>query len=217
MRDAGGWSFEKHGTTKRRAWRKLHIGIDADSGEIVASDLTHKDVDDASHVEPLLDQLNAAPASFMVDGPYDRIAMHDVIIVRNFDALFIVPPCKEAVPGPTAETSPSQRDQHVLDINAHGRSNWQKATGYNRYAKVEAAISRYKRVIGYTLKSRDDASRVTEVAFTVESLRRSANLDKPTSSASRSRDRAGAGLRRQGSVRQDSARRLSSPAKSARS
>ena len=57
--------FEKHGTTKRRAWRKLHIGIDADSGEIVASDLTDKDVDDASHVEPLLDQLNAAPASFM--------------------------------------------------------------------------------------------------------------------------------------------------------
>ena len=129
LRGAGEWLFEKHGTTKRRAWRKLHIGIDADRGEIVASDLTDKDVDDASHVEPLLDQLNAAPASFMADGAYDRIAVHDVIIAKNPDALFIVPPCKGAVLGPMAETSPGQRDQHVLDIIAHGRSNWPKESG----------------------------------------------------------------------------------------
>ena len=173
---AGEWLFEKHGTTKRRAWRKLHIGIDADRGEIVASDLTDKDVDDASHVEPLLDQLNAAPASFMADGAYDRIAVHDVIIAKNPDALFIVPPCKGAVLGPMAETSPGQRDQHVLDINAHWRSNWQKASGYNRRAKVEAAISRYKRVIGDTLKSRDDARRVTGVAIAVKSLNRMREL-----------------------------------------
>jgi hypothetical protein len=49
LRGAGEWLFEKHGTTKRRAWRKLHIGVDAGSGEIVAFDLTGKDVDDASH------------------------------------------------------------------------------------------------------------------------------------------------------------------------
>src|ERR1019366_305343 len=47
LRGAGEWLFEKHGTTKRRAWRKLHIGIDAGNGEIVAFDLTDKDVDDA--------------------------------------------------------------------------------------------------------------------------------------------------------------------------
>ena len=29
---AGEWLFEKHGTTKRRAWRKSHIGIDAGNG-----------------------------------------------------------------------------------------------------------------------------------------------------------------------------------------
>jgi hypothetical protein len=56
LRGAGEWLFEKHGTTKRRAWRKLHIGIDAGNSEIVAFDLTDKDVDDASHVPTLLDQ-----------------------------------------------------------------------------------------------------------------------------------------------------------------
>ena len=50
--------------------------------------------------------------------------------------------------------------------------NWQKASGYNTRSKVEAAISRYKRVIGDTLKSRDDARRATEVAIGVKSLNR---------------------------------------------
>ena len=49
-RGAGEWLSEKHETAKRRSWRKLHIGIDADNGEIVAFDLTDKDVDDALHV-----------------------------------------------------------------------------------------------------------------------------------------------------------------------
>jgi hypothetical protein len=43
LRGAGEWLFEKHGSAKRRSWRKLHIGIDADNGEIVAFDLTDKE------------------------------------------------------------------------------------------------------------------------------------------------------------------------------
>jgi hypothetical protein len=176
LRGAGEWLFEKHGTAKRRAWRKLHIGLDANSGEIVAFDLTDKDVDDASHVEPLLEQLVEAPRSFMADGAYDRSGVLDAVLARNPSASFIVPPCKGAVPGPTAATSPTQRDRHVLWVEEHGRMNWQKASGYNMRSKVEAAISRYKRVIGDILKSRDDARRVTEVAIAVKSLNRMRDL-----------------------------------------
>ena len=64
----------------------------------------------------------------------------------------------------------------ILTIDAHGRSNWQKTSGYNRRSKVEAAISRYKRVIGDALKSRDDARRVTEVKIAVKSLNRMGEL-----------------------------------------
>ena len=80
------------------------------------------------------------------------------------------------MPGPSAGTSLTQRDEHVLAIETHGRNNWQKATGYNRRSKVEATMSRYKRVIGDTLKSRDDARRVTEVAIAVKSLNRMREL-----------------------------------------
>ena len=107
LRGAGEWLSEKHGTAKRRAWRKLHIGIDAGSGEIVAFDLTNKDVDDASHVETLLEQLAEAPGSFMADGAYDRASVLDAVLVRNPSARFVVPPCKGAVTGPTAATSPT--------------------------------------------------------------------------------------------------------------
>ena len=176
LRGAGEWLFEKHGTIERRAWRKLHIGIDANNGEIVAFDLTGKDVDDASHVEPLLDQLAHAPASLMGDGAYDRSTVYDVIASRNPHATFIVPPCKGSAPGPRATSSPTQRDQRILTIVAHGRMNWQKTSGYNRRSLAEAAISRYKRVIGDTLKSRADDRRMTEVAIAVKSLNRMREL-----------------------------------------
>jgi hypothetical protein len=161
-----------YGATKRRAWRELHIGMDAGNREIVAFDLTDRDVDDASHVPALLDQLTQAPASFMADGAYDRAATYDAILARNSSVRFIVPPCKGAVPGPTATISPTQRDLHVLAVAKYGRMNWRKASSYNKRSRVEAAISRYKRVIGDALKSRHDARRATEVAITAKSLNR---------------------------------------------
>src|ERR1044072_1434902 len=45
---AGEWLIEKHGTRRRRAWRKLHIGVDADTGRILASELTPHDADDGA-------------------------------------------------------------------------------------------------------------------------------------------------------------------------
>jgi hypothetical protein len=56
---ASEWLVEKHGTRTRRSWRKLHLGVDADTGQIVASALTSKEMDDAAQVGPLLDQVTA--------------------------------------------------------------------------------------------------------------------------------------------------------------
>ena len=179
LRGAGEWLFEKHGTSKRRTWRKLHVGIDADNGQIVAFDLTGKEIDDASHVEPLLEQLDDAPASFMGDGAYDRAHVLNAVLVRNPDVRFIVPPCKGAVLGPTATTVPTQRDSHLRSINKHGRMNWQKTSGYNRRSKVKAAIGRYKRVIGDALRSREDARRLCEVHIAVKVLNRMLKLGRP--------------------------------------
>jgi hypothetical protein len=69
---AGEWLVEKHGTRRRRSWRKLHIGVDAETGQILASELTTSDGEDGSQVEPLLDQITGPRASFIGDGPMIR-------------------------------------------------------------------------------------------------------------------------------------------------
>jgi hypothetical protein len=68
---AGEWLVEKHGTSARRSWRKLHLGVDAGTGQIVAAALTNKEVDDASQISPLLDQVTGPLASVTADGAYD--------------------------------------------------------------------------------------------------------------------------------------------------
>jgi hypothetical protein len=85
------------------------------------------------------------------------------------------------VPSATAETAPTQRDRHLQSIAEHGHRGWQKASGYNLRALVEAAISRYKRVIGDTLRSQTDGRQATEVAIAVGVLNRMLELGRPES------------------------------------
>src|SRR6266404_999335 len=87
----GEWLVEKHAAKVRRSWRKLHIGVDADTGEIVAAELTGKDVDDGSQVGPLLEQIAGPVASFTGDGAYDRDDVYSVVCQRHPDAAVIVP------------------------------------------------------------------------------------------------------------------------------
>lgn len=54
--------------------------------------------------------------------------------------------------------------------------HWQKTSGYNKRSRVEAAIGRYKRVIGDALKSRVHEHRKTEVAVAAKALNRMREL-----------------------------------------
>src|SRR3954466_171751 len=178
---AGEWLVEKHGTKRRRSWRKMHLGVDADTGRIVAATLTDRDEDDAAQVGPLLDQVAEPVASVTADGAFDQDRVYADVAERHPDADVIVPPRSTAVPSATAETVPTQRDRHLRLIAEKGRRAWQKATGYNARARAEAAISRYKRVIGDGLHPRIDRRRATEVNVGVHALNRMLELGRPES------------------------------------
>jgi hypothetical protein len=177
----GEWLIEKHGTRRRRSWRKLHIGVDAETGQILVSELTASDVDDGSQVELLLDQIAAPLASFTGDGAYDQAGVYDTVGKHYPDAEVIVPPRSTAVLSEDGETAPTQRDRHLQSIAEHGRIGWQKASGYTRRALVEAAIDRLNRVIGAALRSRTDRRRKTEVAIAIAALNRMLELGRPKS------------------------------------
>ncbi len=121
---AGEWLVEKHGTQKRRAWRKLHLGVDAATGEIVAAELTSHEVDDGAQVGSLLDQVAGPVVSFTGDGAYDREDVYITVAERHPEAAVVVPPRSNAVPSEAAETVPTQRDQHLRLLAEHGRMGW---------------------------------------------------------------------------------------------
>ncbi len=81
----------------------------------------------------------------------------------------------------TAETAPTQRDCHLRLIAEKRRMGWQKAAGYNRRARAEAAVGRFKRVIGDGLRSRTDRRRATEVNVAVHVLNRMLEFGRPRS------------------------------------
>ena len=176
---AGEWLEEKHGTKRRRSWRKLHLATDADTGHIVASALTDKDADDGSQVGPLLDQVDGPVASFTGDGAFDRDDVYAGVSARHPDAAVVIPPRSSAVPSDAAETAPTRRDRHLRCIAERGRRGWQKATGYNWRALVEADIARWKRVIGDGLRSQRDGRQATEMAIAAGVLNRMLELGRP--------------------------------------
>jgi hypothetical protein len=176
---AGEWLMEKHGTKRRRAWRMLHLATDADTGHIVASVLADKDIDDGSQVGPLLDQVDGSVASFIGDGAYDRDDVYAEVAARHPDAAVVVPPRSSAVPSEAAETAPTQRDAHLRCIAGRGRMGWQRASGYNWRALVEADIARWKCVIGDGLRSQTDRRQATEVAIATNVLNRMLDLGRP--------------------------------------
>jgi hypothetical protein len=175
----GEWLVEKHGTRRRRGWRKLHIATNADTGRIVASALTDKGADDGAQVGPLLERAGGAVASFTGDGAYDHDDVYTEIATRHLDAAVVVPPRWSAVPSGSAETAPTQRDAHLRCIAERGRMGWQRASGYNWRALVEADIARWKCVIGDGLRSQTDARQQTEVAIAACVLNRMLDLGRP--------------------------------------
>jgi transposase len=174
----GEWLDQKHGIRSRRRWRKLHLGVDADTHEIVASELTPDDVGDVSELPELLDQIDADIASLPADGAYDGEAVYDAVAERHPEASVIIPPRATAIP---SETTTTQRDRHLDAIGKHGRISWQRSSGYSRRSLVETAVYRYKTIIGRRLQARTLPNQRTEAKIGCNALNRMTRLGMPVS------------------------------------
>ncbi|MGM4986078.1 IS5 family transposase [Rhizobium sp. 11_C7_N12_5] len=177
---AGKWLEEKHGAKSRRNWRKLHLALDAGSGDIIAHVMTDQDAGDASQVEALLDQIDAPTGQFTADGAYDGSPTYDAVTWHSAGAMVVIPPRANAVKGPDADPL-SQRDRHIAAINTDGRMKWQAATGYGKRSLVETAIGRYKSIIGYRLRARSFGAQQTEVSIGCAVLNRMLACARPKS------------------------------------
>ena len=178
----GEWDAEKHGRA-RRSWRKVHLAVDAGSGEIVACVLTDKDADDAGQVPALLEQIGGEIASVTADGAYDGEPVYQAVADHQPDPPpdVVIPPRASAVPSTEDAEARSQRDRHIRLIMERGRMAWQRATGYGRRSLAETAVGRYKAIVGPKLRARSLPAQQGEAAIAVAVLNRMIRVAKPIS------------------------------------
>jgi len=172
----GEWKRRIHGAGSRRRWRKLHIGVDPDSKQVVACELTADFVTDDQVLPDLLSQLNEEPlASVAADGAYDTRACHQVIAERQAKAL--IPPREDAV---------EWEDDHprtaiVRAIREKGRKGWKQDSGYHRRSLAENAFFRLKTLFGDRLRNRRFDAQCTEAYCRIVALNRMTGLGMPES------------------------------------
>ena len=153
--------------------RKLHIGFDPASRQIITSSLTTEHVDDEAALPDLC--ATGHPVNrFLGDGAYDG-GPSEAVIRNAFgcDVEIVIPPPSDAIHG----NSP-MRNAHIEHIEKHGRIAWQRDTGYNERSGVEAQIGRYKSVIGSKLQSRNLETQQPETAIGVKSLNRMTRIGR---------------------------------------
>jgi len=140
----GEWKVRRHGISKRHTWRKLHLTVDADTQEIVASSLTENDAGDCEVVGEMLERLEVAESITQADadGAYDTRETYRALSERGAHAY--IPPRENARPWKECEGFEGQRNDAVAAIRAHGKAQWKREVGDHRRSLAETVMFRIK-------------------------------------------------------------------------
>ena len=165
----GEWNARKHGGSKRRVWRKIHIGIDEKSLEIRAAEFTTSDVGDAPMLPELLSQVppDQEIASVTADRAFDTRKCHDAIAARG--AAAVIPPRKNAKPWKPDTAGAIARNEILRTSKRVGRAIWRRWSGYHRRSRAETKMHRLK-LLGQRLSARDFDRQVGEFQVRVAVL-----------------------------------------------
>lgn len=169
----------KHGAVYRRQWRKVHPGIDAQTLEIRAIEVTDNSVGDAPMLPELLGQIPPYEAVARVsgDGAYDTKACHAAIIERGAQAM--IPPRKNAQLWTVNLAGVLARNEALHACHRLGHSIWKKWSGYHRRNLVETKMHCFKRLCERVM-ARTFELQVVELHVRVALLNRLTQLGRPT-------------------------------------
>lgn len=178
----GEWNARKHGGTKRRVWRKIHIGIDEKTLEIRAAEFTTSDIGDAPMLPELLDQIppDQEIASVTADGAFDTRKCHEAVAARGADA--IIPPRKNAKPWKPDTAGAIARNEILRTSKRLGRTIWRRWSGYHRRSRAETKMHCVK-LLGQRLSARDFDRQVAEFQVRVAVLNGFTALGIPVTEA----------------------------------
>lgn len=186
----GEWKVRQHGWSQHRTWRKLHVGIDAATGEIEAALSTPRNVHEKDCLGDLLEQVPGPINQVSGDGGYDYWDCYGAIAKRGARA--VIPPRCNGQVHPTDKRVQARNANleriRVLqarrrkDLN-WGRKQWKRESGYHRRSLVETGIFRLKTIFGERLSARKEPGQDNELLLRCAALNKMTALGMPDSYA----------------------------------
>lgn len=175
----GEWKTRQHGISKRRTWRKLHVGVNESTGEILAAVVTTNDVHDSEVFADLLEATEADIEQVSADGAYDNRPCYDALRARGATAA--IPPQKNAKiwQHGNCKAPPHPRDKNLRVIRKRGRKAWKRQSKYHRRSIAETTMFRLKAIFGGKLRSRTFDNQAAELLLQCAALNRMIQLAKP--------------------------------------
>jgi transposase len=177
----GEWKTRQHGVSKRRTWRKLHLGVDEATGEILAAVVSTHDFHDGEILPDLLEQIDRKIEQVSADGAYDQSRCYEAIAERA--AKGVIPPRKDAViwQHGNCKAPPHARDENLRYIRKHGRKQWKRDANYHRRSLAETTMFRLKAIFGGKVRSRKFDNQAAELLLQCAALNRMIQIAKPDS------------------------------------
>lgn len=149
----GEWKVRQHGHTKRRMWRKLHVGIDVKTRQFVMQELTDNHIGENKKLKTLLDQYEGPIDKLGGDKGYDSYDCHEQVGHRGAKSAILLQNKAKERKKLCDKEKPLVRDDIVRRMNEVGRDEWKKEVKYHKRSLVENAFFRFKTVFGGKLKS----------------------------------------------------------------
>ena len=157
----GEWKVKQHGASKRRIWRKLHLGMDPASKEIIVSEMTTNSIGpgDSGVGKRLMKRATKSAKRVFGDGAYDGVEFRQEI--EKGGAEPIIPPPRDAVVHlDTKDEAIRKRNDAVREIRGLGgddeaRRIWKILKGYHKRSLAETTMYRIKQLTGGNVRSRE--------------------------------------------------------------
>lgn len=183
----GEWKVRQHGFIKHRLWRKLHLGINAQTHEIEAFELTDLGVQDCQGLPKLLEKIEHPIDSVIGDGSYDRFSCYELGEQKKFT--LIAPPQRNANLSKArkdkrrraGEAAMAKRDEVILKAREMGRAEWKVQVGYHKRSLAETAMFRVKTLLGNQLSTRTLEHQKVEIGIWCEIINKMSSLGMPQS------------------------------------
>ncbi len=177
----GEWKVRKHGYSKHRTWRKLHVGANPDNGEIQVVVLTENRISDDAVVKQMLEQIEQTLLSCAADGAYDKRRVYDVLNMHSPEVEILIPPRKNARIWQHGNSKEERlkRDENLRYIRQHGRQQWKKDSGYHIRSLAETIMFRLKIIFGDKLSARLLETQTTQALIRCLALNRMTHLAMP--------------------------------------